>query len=50
MATEEIQAIWNKYTVLELALFCAISHCEIELNDGQLIRITCKSRRCRNEN
>ena len=49
MAIEEIRAIWNRCTVLELALFCTISHCEIELNDGQLTRITCKSRRNRNE-
>lgn len=43
------EKFWGDITVFELWLFCTAFNCTVELNDGQLIGMTCHSRRIYNE-
>lgn len=45
MGISENQAIWNQYPVLELEKFCTIFSCSVELNDGNITRVTSKGKK-----
>lgn len=40
---------WKYISVFEVWLFCTVSNCYVELNDGKVKRVVCKPRRGNNE-
>ena len=42
--------VWGGYTVFELWLFCTAFYCEVDINDGAITKITCRSRSHYHEN
>lgn len=43
------EKFWGDITVFELWLFCTAFGCTVELNDGQLISLTCHSKEALHE-